>query len=131
MDPERDLVVDGGACAIGVESTIVDCTATPPRVLRLGAISQEQIDAVLAPGGARAGAAGARARGEGPSRRRPPTPVAVSGDPRGALRPEAEVLLVELGTRVRPTWWRSPCAAAGRPTARRASFGRPERDPSG
>jgi L-threonylcarbamoyladenylate synthase len=31
-----------------VESTIVDCTATPPRVLRLGAISQEQVDAVLA-----------------------------------------------------------------------------------
>ena len=48
MDPARDLVLDGGPCAIGVESTIVDCTATPPRVLRLGAISQEQIDAVLA-----------------------------------------------------------------------------------
>ena len=53
MDPERDLVVDGGACAIGVESTIVDCTANPPRVLRLGAISQEQVDAVLAGGGCR------------------------------------------------------------------------------
>ena len=50
MDPARDLVLDGGPCAIGVESTIVDCTATPPRVLRLGAISQEQIDAVLAGG---------------------------------------------------------------------------------
>ena len=48
MDPARDLVLDGGPCAIGVESTIVDCTATPPRVLRLGAISQEQIDAALA-----------------------------------------------------------------------------------
>jgi L-threonylcarbamoyladenylate synthase len=48
MDPARDLVVDGGPCAIGVESTIVDRTAHPPRVLRLGAISQEQIDAVLA-----------------------------------------------------------------------------------
>ena len=58
MDPERDLVVDGGACAIGVESTIVDCTATPPRVLRLGAISQEQVAEVLAsPVGANAGAA--------------------------------------------------------------------------
>jgi L-threonylcarbamoyladenylate synthase len=48
LDPEQDLVVDGGACAIGVESTIVDCTATPPRVVRLGAISQEQVDAALA-----------------------------------------------------------------------------------
>ncbi len=48
LDAARDMVVDGGPCAIGVESTIVDCTAVPPRVLRLGAISQDQIDAVLA-----------------------------------------------------------------------------------
>ncbi len=48
LDPDRDLVVDGGPCAVGVESTIVDCTVAPPRVLRLGAISQEQVDAVLA-----------------------------------------------------------------------------------
>jgi L-threonylcarbamoyladenylate synthase len=48
LDPSRDLVVDGGPCAVGVESTIVDCTASPPRVLRLGAISQAQVDAALA-----------------------------------------------------------------------------------
>ncbi len=48
LDPQRDLVIDGGPCAVGVESTIVDCTADPPRVLRLGAISQAQVDAVLA-----------------------------------------------------------------------------------
>ena len=65
MDAARDLVVDGGACAIGVESTIVDCTAAPPRVLRLGAISQEQIDAVLA-----GDEAGAAAAGDGEPRRR-------------------------------------------------------------
>ena len=90
MDPERDLVVDGGACAIGVESTIVDCTATPPRVLRLGAISQEQVDAVLA-GRAVVGAEPA-ASGfeEADARRRPST-----GDPRVALRPDGPVLLVE------------------------------------
>ena len=34
-----DLVLDGGACAVGVESTIIDCTALLPRVLRPGAIS--------------------------------------------------------------------------------------------
>jgi L-threonylcarbamoyladenylate synthase len=65
MDPERDLVVDGGACAIGVESTIVDCTAIPPRVLRLGAISQEQVDAALA----------VDAAGQGDARRRAGTPT--------------------------------------------------------
>jgi tRNA threonylcarbamoyl adenosine modification protein (Sua5/YciO/YrdC/YwlC family) len=48
FDPIRDLVVDGGPSAVGVESTIVDCTVDPPRVLRLGAISQAQVDAALA-----------------------------------------------------------------------------------
>ena len=33
-----DLVFDGGACAVGVESTIIDCTGLLPRVLRPGAI---------------------------------------------------------------------------------------------
>ncbi len=59
MDAARDLVVDGGPCAIGVESTIVDCTAASPRVLRLGAISQEQIDRVLAGVAPSAGIVGA------------------------------------------------------------------------
>ena len=34
-----DLVLDGGACAVGVESTIIDCTGAAPSVLRPGAIS--------------------------------------------------------------------------------------------
>lgn len=42
-----DYVLDGGACPVGVESTIVDCTATPPQLLRPGGIPAEQIDALL------------------------------------------------------------------------------------
>ncbi len=38
-----DLVLDGGACAVGVESTIIDCTSAAPFVLRPGAISDEMI----------------------------------------------------------------------------------------
>ena len=38
-----DLVLDGGACAVGVESTIIDCTGNAPRILRPGAISDEMI----------------------------------------------------------------------------------------
>jgi L-threonylcarbamoyladenylate synthase len=38
-----DLVIDGGACAVGIESTIIDCTSHAPRVLRPGAISMEMI----------------------------------------------------------------------------------------
>jgi len=41
-----DLVLDGGACAVGVESTIIDCTGLLPRVLRPGAISTAMIEDV-------------------------------------------------------------------------------------
>ena len=39
-----DLVLDGGACTVGVESTIIDCTGLLPRVLRPGAISTAMIE---------------------------------------------------------------------------------------
>lgn len=42
-----DVVVDGGACPIGVESTIVDTTVDPVQILRTGAITAEQVGAVL------------------------------------------------------------------------------------
>ena len=38
-----DLILDGGASSVGVESTIIDCTGTNPRILRPGAITQEMI----------------------------------------------------------------------------------------
>jgi L-threonylcarbamoyladenylate synthase len=45
-----DLIVDGGPCPGGVESTVVDCTVDPPRVLREGAVSAERVAAVLSNG---------------------------------------------------------------------------------
>ncbi len=41
-----DLVLDGGACDVGVESTIIDCTGVAPRVLRPGAISVIMIEKI-------------------------------------------------------------------------------------
>jgi L-threonylcarbamoyladenylate synthase len=38
-----DVVLDGGTCAVGVESTIIDCTSGTPKVLRPGAISVAMI----------------------------------------------------------------------------------------
>ena len=38
-----DLILDGGACTVGVESTIIDCTDKSPRILRPGAITEELI----------------------------------------------------------------------------------------
>lgn len=37
---KEDIVLDGGACLVGVESTIIDCTGLTPRILRPGAISE-------------------------------------------------------------------------------------------
>ena len=42
LRPE-DQILDGGACTVGVESTIIDCTGELPRVLRPGAITEEMI----------------------------------------------------------------------------------------
>ena len=41
-----DVVLDGGECAVGVESTIVDCTREIPHLLRPGAITAEDITEV-------------------------------------------------------------------------------------
>ena len=38
------LVLDGGVCDIGVESTILDCTRSSPQILRHGAISKDELE---------------------------------------------------------------------------------------
>ncbi|MFN0019738.1 MAG: L-threonylcarbamoyladenylate synthase [Pirellulaceae bacterium] len=40
------LILDGGKCDVGLESTIVDFSGSEPVILRPGAISQEQVEAV-------------------------------------------------------------------------------------
>ncbi len=41
------LVLDGGECAIGIESTIVDCSSDSPRILRPGGLSAGDLARVL------------------------------------------------------------------------------------
>jgi L-threonylcarbamoyladenylate synthase len=50
LDARTDLVLDGGACPVGVESTIVDCTTDPPQVLRPGGIATEEVARLLQSG---------------------------------------------------------------------------------
>jgi len=40
---DSDVILDGGACAVGVESTIIDCTREVPRILRPGGVTVEMI----------------------------------------------------------------------------------------
>ena len=76
-----DYVLDGGACPIGVESTIVDCTTVPPQILRPGGIGSEEIIVLLK---------GALADADGPSR--------ASGMLASHYAPSARVLLVDTAT---------------------------------
>ncbi len=46
---EVAMVLDGGATTHGVESTVIDCTESPPVLLRLGALTREAIEAVVGP----------------------------------------------------------------------------------
>lgn len=47
MEGRVAAVLDGGPCTVGVESTIVDLTVTPPRLLRPGGVTPEALKTVL------------------------------------------------------------------------------------
>lgn len=47
MDGRIDGIVDGGPCTVGVESTIIDLTVTPPQLLRPGGLPLESLRQVL------------------------------------------------------------------------------------
>ena len=42
-----DLILDGGPCRVGIESTVLDLTTTPPAILRPGKISRGQIEQII------------------------------------------------------------------------------------
>jgi L-threonylcarbamoyladenylate synthase len=47
LGDDVDVVLDGGPCRVGVESTIVDCSGDRPAVLRLGGVTRERVEALL------------------------------------------------------------------------------------
>ncbi len=47
MDGRIDMVIDGGEVGIGLESTIVDLTVTPPQILRPGYVTEKMLNQVL------------------------------------------------------------------------------------
>ena len=44
-----DMVLDGGACSVGIESTVISLVGGRPKILRAGMISQPEIEAVIGP----------------------------------------------------------------------------------
>lgn len=47
LDGKINMIIDGGSCKFGVESTIIDTTVEPPMILRPGFITVEQIEKVV------------------------------------------------------------------------------------
>lgn len=43
---EIPLILDGGACSGGIESTVLDCTGDVPQILRAGLVTREMIESV-------------------------------------------------------------------------------------
>ena len=47
LGDDVDMILDGGACSLGLESTIVDLTRDPPEILRHGSVTDEALSAVV------------------------------------------------------------------------------------
>ena len=46
-----DMILDGGEASVGVESTVLDLTQTPPVILRPGGLTREELERVIGPVG--------------------------------------------------------------------------------
>jgi len=47
LDPLTDMILDGGECNLGIESTVLDVTSDEPVILRIGVISCSMISKIL------------------------------------------------------------------------------------
>ena len=73
-----DMILDGGSCAVGIESTVISLVGEPPRILRPGLITQPEIEAVIGPV---ATGAGAESPGQHPKHYSPRTRVVLGASP--------------------------------------------------
>lgn len=73
-----DLILDGGPCDVGIESTVISLAGTVPRILRSGMITQPEIEAVI--GSVQTGA-GAESPGQHPKHYSPRTPIILGDSP--------------------------------------------------
>ena len=94
LDPGRDLILDGGPCGVGVESTIIDITTKPAQLLRPGGISAETIAELI--GDVNEASGPSRAAGMTVSHYAPRTKMVLvePGDPRPDT-PSDEVYIID------------------------------------
>ncbi len=80
---EVELILDGGPCEVGVESTIVDLSGAEPVLLRPGGIESERLEAIVGPLVRAQSGAAPRAPGQLPSHYAPRTPLRLLGSAAG------------------------------------------------
>ena len=49
LDGRINIILDGGSTSIGVESTVLDVSTFPPRILRPGGVTREMLEALIGP----------------------------------------------------------------------------------
>jgi L-threonylcarbamoyladenylate synthase len=122
-----DLILDGGPCRVGLESTVLDMTREPPRILRQGGVPGELIEGIIGTIAAGSGAAASgdtapRSPGQLGAHYAPRTPLTLHDREemiRLPFRPEEAYLFFD--GRGRDAWR----AALRRETGRRESPGTP------
>ena len=73
-----EMILDGGPCTVGIESTVISLAMSGPRILRPGMITRAQIEGVIGP--VEEGA-GRESPGQHPKHYRPRTPVVLGASP--------------------------------------------------
>jgi L-threonylcarbamoyladenylate synthase len=89
-----EVVLDGGPCGVGIESTVLDLSGERPVILRPGGVPRRKVEAILGPVGVFDGAVGlndaAASPGQHARHYAPRTPaVRFETAQRGLIRPEA------------------------------------------
>lgn len=86
-----NLIIDGGPCSVGVESTIVDVTGDVPVLLRPGGVALEDIEAVVGPvkTADTSGSDDVTAPGQLKSHYAPSIPLRINVDPKDRLKGES------------------------------------------
>jgi len=49
LDGKIEMILDGGPCPVGLESTVIDCSGDTPTILRPGAVTREMIEGLIGP----------------------------------------------------------------------------------
>jgi L-threonylcarbamoyladenylate synthase len=91
------IVLDGGECEVGIESTIIDLSAATPRILRPGMISQTEIEAVIGVIDSGASHNSPRASGTLAAHYAPRTPMQMLKREDILLKPTADTQFLLLG----------------------------------